>query len=59
MSSQIDLIYLFLLSLIILYHNAASYKIFILVFPYLPGTYKQAISFSSWQLYNPLFWVAL
>ena len=54
MSSQIDLIYLFLLSLIILYHNTASYKISIVVFPYLPGTYKQAISFSSWQLYNPL-----
>ena len=30
------------------------YRIFIFAFPYLPGSYKQAISFSNWQLYIPL-----
>ena len=55
-SSQIGLIHLFCCPY---YHKTPSYWIFIFVFPSLPGTYKQSISFSSWQLYNPLFWVVL
>ena len=56
MSSKIGSFHLFCCPY---YHKAASYRISIFLFPSLPGPYEQASSFSSWQLYNPLVWVAL